>query len=61
MVIGCEGIWGTLLTVLVVYPLSYALPGDDNGHFEDFFDAVHMIAHSPALQVSPSLKVPIAI
>ncbi len=51
MVIGCEGLWGTLLTVCVVYPLAYALPGGDNGHFEDFFDAVYMISHSPSLRV----------
>ena len=35
VVIGCEGLWGTLLTVSIVYPLSYVLPGKDNGSFED--------------------------
>jgi hypothetical protein len=54
VVIGCEGIWGTLLTVLVVYPLAYLLPGSDNGHFEDPFDAVHMIANSRSLTVCVS-------
>lgn len=31
LLIGMEGLWGSLLCLLVVYPLAYALPGDDNG------------------------------
>lgn len=52
VVIGCEGMWGAALTLLLVYPLSYLLPGDDNGRFEDPFDAVAMIQNSPSLQVA---------
>jgi hypothetical protein len=54
VVIGCEGLWGTVLTLILVYPLAYALPGKDNGSFEDPYDAIAMIQHSSTLQVSHS-------
>jgi len=50
VVIGCEGLWGTALTLLLVYPLAFALPGDDGGRFEDPFDALAMVRNSEALQ-----------
>lgn len=49
VVIGCEGIWGTVLTALLVYPVAYTLPGADNGSFEDPFDAFTMLQSSPQL------------
>ena len=51
VVIGCEGMWGAALSLLVVYPLAYLAPGQDNGSFEDPFDALTMIANSPQLLV----------
>ena len=60
VVIGCEGMWGAALTLLLVYPLSYLLPGDDNGRFEDPFDAIAMIQNSPSLQVRPHYALPFA-
>lgn len=51
IVIGFEGLWGTLLTLLIVYPLAYALPGNDGGRFENPFDAWAMISNSGTLQV----------
>ena len=50
VVIGCEGIWGTILTIVLVYPIAYALPGVDNGSFENPYDAIAMISNSPALK-----------
>ncbi len=61
VVIGCEGMWGAALTLLLVYPLSYLLPGDDNGRFEDPFDAIAMIQNSPSLQVRPHYALPFAL
>mmetsp|Transcript_121409 Transcript_121409/g.238537 ORF Transcript_121409/g.238537 Transcript_121409/m.238537 type:complete len:433 (+) Transcript_121409:110-1408(+) len=49
VVIGCEGLWGTVLSILVVYPLAYLAPGQDNGSFENPFDALAMITSSPQL------------
>jgi len=50
VVIGCEGLWGTVLTLVLVYPLAYALPGQDNGSFEDPYDALAMVTNSTTLQ-----------
>lgn len=49
--IGCEGIWGTILTIVLVYPIAYALPGVDNGSFENPYDAMAMISNSPQLKM----------
>eukprot|EP00968_Pinguiococcus_pyrenoidosus_P007234 scaffold480_cov257-Pinguiococcus_pyrenoidosus.AAC.22 len=46
VVIGMEGLWGTLLTVLIVYPLAYTIPGDDHGSMEDPMDAIEMMKNS---------------
>jgi len=51
VVIGCEGLWGTFLSLLVVYPIAYIMPGSDNGSFEDPFDAYAMIRNSKSLKV----------
>ena len=53
--IGCEGLWGTVLSILVVYPLAYLAPGQDNGSFENPFDAIAMITNNPQLLVSAFL------
>mmetsp|Transcript_1402 Transcript_1402/g.2285 ORF Transcript_1402/g.2285 Transcript_1402/m.2285 type:complete len:482 (-) Transcript_1402:241-1686(-) len=51
VVIGCEGIWGAVLSIAVVYPLAYAIPGADNGSFEDPFDSMAMIRNSRQLSL----------
>ena len=50
VVIGMEGVWGTVLTLLFVYPAAYAIPGPDNGSYENFYDSVTMITSSKQLQ-----------
>jgi len=50
VVIGCEGLWGTVLTVFLVYPVAYWLPGTDNGSFEDPWDSFKMIENSSTLK-----------
>ncbi|RHY29340.1 hypothetical protein DYB32_005222 [Aphanomyces invadans] len=49
VVIGMEGVWGTLLMLFVVMPIAYAIPGADNGHVEDFFDSIEMMQNSTTL------------
>jgi hypothetical protein len=46
-----EGLWGTVLSLVLIYPLAYALPGSDNGSYENPWDAIEMIRNSPMLQV----------
>jgi len=52
LLIGMEGLWGTILCLVLVYPLAYYLPGDDHGSYEDFYNTIHMIKHSPVIQYS---------
>jgi drug/metabolite transporter (DMT)-like permease len=51
IVIGMEGVWGTLLSLLVVYPIAKIWPGNDNGSFEDPFDSIRMISNSKNMQI----------
>lgn len=43
-IVGFEGLWGGLIMLSVVFPLLYALPGSDHGHFEDEADAVAVLS-----------------
>lgn len=54
VVIGAEGLWGTVLTICLIYPLAYkVVPGMDcNGTcYEDPFDSLAMITHNINLLV----------
>jgi len=48
-VVGLEGMWGTLIMIVVVYPLLWVIPGSDVGHQEDPFDTYALLANSPVL------------
>lgn len=50
LLIGMEGLWGTVLCLVVVYPLAYYLPGDDHGSYEDPINTYHMVMASPTIQ-----------
>jgi drug/metabolite transporter (DMT)-like permease len=50
LLIGMEGLWGTLLCLTVVYPLAYYLPGSDHGSYEDPFNTYTMFMNSPTIQ-----------
>lgn len=50
LLIGAEGFWGSLLCLVVVYPLVYYLPGDDHGSYEDPFNTIHMFMNSSTIQ-----------
>merc|ERR1719330_691807 len=42
-IVGFEGFWGTLIMLVVAFPLLYYLPGVDRGHLEDEPDAFSMV------------------
>ena len=46
-----EGLWGTVLTLVLVYPAAQMIPGLDNGSYENFFDSVEMIRSSNQLSM----------
>lgn len=50
-IVGFEGMWGTLLMVLVVYPALYLLPGSDHGSQESLADTFVMVGNNPQLLV----------
>lgn len=50
LLIGMEGLWGTVLCLVVVYPLAYYLPGDDHGSYEDPFNTYEMFMNSKTIQ-----------
>lgn len=50
-IVGFEGFWGTLIMLVVAFPLLYYLPGVDRGHLEDEPDAFSMVASDKALLV----------
>ena len=50
LLIGMEGLWGTVLCLVVVYPLVYYLPGDDHGSYEDPFNTYAMIINTNTIQ-----------
>ena len=47
LLVGMEGVCGLCLTTVIVYPLYYALPGQDHGHFEDVWNTLAQLRHSP--------------
>lgn len=47
---GMEGFWGTLICLLVLYPLAYYLPGSDHGSIENPFNTWALICNSAAIQ-----------
>ena len=49
LLIGMEGLFGTLLTVLVVYPLAGMVPGNNHGVFEDLDNTLAQLESNPAL------------
>ncbi|DAZ98480.1 TPA: hypothetical protein N0F65_004917 [Lagenidium giganteum] len=51
VVVGMEGVWGLILTSLVVYPIAYYVPGSDLGSNERFDDAYEMLVNSKLAQL----------
>jgi len=52
LLIGMEGLWGTILGICVMYPLGYYLPGSDHGSYEDPFNTWAMFTHSKNIQIA---------
>eukprot|EP00906_Rhabdomonas_costata_P033181 RCo046732 len=51
IVVGYEGVYGTVVCLAVVLPLCQALPGSDMGSFENTVDSAAMLVHSVFLVV----------
>jgi len=49
LLIGMEGVTGTLLSTFVLYPVFYFIPGDDHGSYEHPLNTLAMLYNSPQL------------
>lgn len=49
LLVGMEGLFGSILCVFVVYPLASIVPGGDHGVFEDFENTLAQLENNPAL------------
>lgn len=52
LLIGMEGLWGTILSITIMYPLAYYTPGSDHGSYEDPFNTWAMLMHSRNIQIA---------
>lgn len=50
LLIGMEGLWGTVVCLFVLYPLAYKLPGNDHGSIENPYNTYIMISNSKEIQ-----------
>ncbi|KAG9410590.1 hypothetical protein AC1031_018618 [Aphanomyces cochlioides] len=55
IVVGMEGLWGLIMTGLIVYPIAYYVPGNDLGSYERIDDAWYMLTNSPTAQVAAAI------
>jgi hypothetical protein len=51
LLIGMEGLWGTILCVCFLYPLVYNLPGPDHGCIENPYNTYVMFRNSTPIQL----------
>lgn len=50
LLVGMEGLWGTVLCLVVVYPIVYFIPGADHGSYEDPFNTWYMFMNNSNVQ-----------
>ncbi len=50
LLIGMEGMWGTLICLFLLYPAAYYMPGPDHGSIENPYNTMQMIANSADIQ-----------
>eukprot|EP01038_Epipyxis_sp_PR26KG_P010355 gene10355-13910_t len=51
LLIGMEGLWGTIICVTILYPIFYFLPGSDHGSVENPFNTYAQIMNSSSIQI----------
>jgi drug/metabolite transporter (DMT)-like permease len=50
LLVGMEGLWGSIICITVLYPIAYIYPGDDHGSYENPFNTYAMIQNSKSIQ-----------
>lgn len=49
VLIGWEGVFGLFLTVGVAFPVTWAIPGDDHGSYENYLNSFYMLRNNVQL------------
>lgn len=49
-IVGYEGVWGMVESLVLLFPLLYILPGHDNGRLEDTIESFSMVMNNATLQ-----------
>jgi len=49
ILVGYEGIWGMIVCLLLVIPVTYMIPGSDAGSYENTYDTLLMLTNSSSL------------
>mmetsp|Transcript_47212 Transcript_47212/g.60673 ORF Transcript_47212/g.60673 Transcript_47212/m.60673 type:complete len:421 (+) Transcript_47212:15-1277(+) len=49
VVVGMEGFWGSFIMMTVIYPITYMMPGDDHGSYENFYESWCGLLNNPDL------------
>jgi len=52
IVVGMEGVWGTVLMLAIAFPVAYWIPGNDKGCYENIFDSIEMARNSVQIQIT---------
>jgi len=50
IVVGMEGTWGVLISIVICFPLFYVVPGGDKGSLENMWDAFVMLKNNSYLR-----------
>jgi drug/metabolite transporter (DMT)-like permease len=50
LLIGMEGLWGSIVCITLLYPAAYFMPGADHGSIENPFNTIAMIQNSTSVQ-----------
>ena len=51
LLVGMEGVYGTVLPTALVLPVAYFIPGKDAGSLENTLDSLDLIKSSTSIQV----------
>lgn len=52
LLVGMIGLWGVIFSIFIMFPIGYALPGVDNGSFENPFNTWAILVNSRNIQVA---------
>ncbi|GIQ92020.1 hypothetical protein KIPB_015544, partial [Kipferlia bialata] len=48
-IVGMEGLWGTVVTCLIMWPIVQMMPGEDAGSVENIVEDFYMLFDNPAI------------